>query len=235
MNQQIQPFFGLIFILLFTIGCGENTPFQSNISEGVIEYEVSYPELDSGNIMLEMLPNKMVMHFKDNKFKSELKTAAGIIEMSVMADSKSEEMYNLVKIFSDYYALKMNKAEALILTNTLPRFKINDLNESVTIAEASCKKIELDFQGAKEDNYIFCYTDEIEIASPNWCTPYGAIDGVFLDYIVENYGMVMRLKAVKIYPEDIDDSFFDIDKDYKFISVEEFDDLVVKNLEIFME
>lgn len=235
MNRQIRPFFELFIIVLIAIGCGEHTSFQRNISEGIIEYDVSYPELDSGNIMLEMLPDKMIMQFKGSLYKSELKTAAGIIEMSVLADSESEEMYNLVKIFSDYYALKMNKAEALVLTNKLPSFSTVDLNQTVTIADASCKKIELDFQGAKSENYVFCYTDEIEIPSPNWCTPYWEIEGVFLDYIVENYGLVMRLQAVKIYPEEIEDEVFQIDDDYKFITMQEFDDLVVKNLEIFME
>jgi hypothetical protein len=234
-NRQLRPFIGLILITFISISCGENTPFQRHLFEGFIEYEVTYPELDSGNIMLEMMPDKMLMHFKDNKFKSELKTAAGIIEISVMADSKTEEMYNLVKIFSDYYALKMNKVEAIQMTNQLPDFTIVDLNETVTIADASCKKIQLDFKGAKPENYTFCYTDEIKIASPNWFTPYNEIDGVLLDYIVENYGMVMRLKAVAIYPEEIEDELFEIDEEYKFISTEEFDDLVVRNLEIFIK
>ena len=63
-----------------------SAPYHKNISEGTIEYDVTYPELDSGNIMLEMLPSTMVMQFKDGKFRSELKTAAGIIEMSVLAE-----------------------------------------------------------------------------------------------------------------------------------------------------
>lgn len=220
---------------ILVIGCGENTPFRSNISEGVIEYEVTYPEIDSGNIMLEMLPSKMVMHFKKDKYISELKTAAGIIEMSVYADGSKKEMYNLVKIFGDYYALKLNQQEALEMTNTLPDFNIVDLNESATIAEASCQKIELDFNGAKSENYEFCYTNEIDFTNPNWCTPYNSIDGFFLDYIIENYGMTMRLRAIRIIPEPVEDEIFEISDDYEFISSQEFDDLVVKNLKIFME
>jgi len=235
--NRLKALFLYLSILSVVIsGCGDSAPFHKNISEGTIEYDVTYPELDSGNIMLEMLPITMVMQFKDGKFRSELKTAAGIIEMSVLADRQKDEMYNLVKIFSDHYALKMNRDQALEMTGVLPAFEIIQHEEQMNIAGANCKKIELDFKGAtKEENYIFYFTDEVELAEPNWCTPYHEIQGVFLDYRIENYGMVMRLLATEITSEEIDDDAFIVNDDYKYISAEEFDEMVVKNLKIFME
>ena len=229
-------FIGPFSAVLFLLGsCGEHNAFEQNISEGTIEYEVTYPELDSSNILLEMLPDKMVMKFKKDKYRSELKTAAGIIEMAVVADRSKEKMYNLVKIFSDRYVLEMNKEEALKMTGTLPSFKIIETDAHLSIAEANCKKIELDFQGSDLENYEFCYTDEIDLLDPNWCTPYNEISGVFLDYRIENYGMKMRLKAIRIIAEEIDDDEFTISDDYEPLNSEEFEKLVVKNMEIFLE
>jgi hypothetical protein len=221
---------------LFLLGsCGEHAAFKQNISEGTIEYEVTYPELDSSNILLEMLPDKMVMKFKKDKYRSELKTAAGIIEMAVVADRSEEKMYNLVKIFSDRYVLEMDKEEALKMTSTLPAFNIVNTDVQLTIAEAKCNKIELDFEGSDLDNFEFCYTDEIDLLEPNWCTPYNEVGGVFLDYRIENYGMKMRLKAIRIISEEIDDEEFTISDEYKSVTAEEFDKLVVKNMEISLE
>jgi hypothetical protein len=225
----------VIFFTTIIFGCGEEKQFHKHASEGVIEYEVTYPELDSNNIMLEMLPSKMIMTFKKDKFKSELKTAAGIIEMSVIADYSSQKMYNLVKIFSDKYVLEMNKSEALLMTATLPPFQIERQEVSTEIAEASCEKLILNFGSAKKESYTFYETSEVDFIEPNWCTPFHEIKGVLLDYRVENYGMNMRLRAIRIIPGEVEDSEFDIDEDYEDLSPEEFNDLVVRNMEIFME
>ncbi|GAB4375640.1 MAG: hypothetical protein Kow0075_02120 [Salibacteraceae bacterium] len=229
-----------IFLLHLTLSllvfsCTEHAAFERHVSEGVIEYEVTYPELDSNNIMLEMLPNRMIMKFKDNKYKSEMKAAAGIVEMSVLADCNTKTMYNLVKIFSERYVLKMNQAEALRMTDVLPPFQLEELDDTEIIAGARCKKVLLDFGAMKDESYIFAYTDEIDIKDPNWCTPYRNIQGVLLDYRIENYNMNMRLRAIRITPEPIDDSEFVVDERYLELNNDEFDKLVVRNMEMFME
>lgn len=216
-------------------GCAVDNAFKKNISEGVIEYDVTYPDLDSNNIMLEMLPDKMVMTFKRDKYKSELKTAAGIIEMAVVADASTHTMYNLVKIFSDRYVLRLNRAQAKEMTNVLPPFQTVFLEEWETIADAKCQKVLLDFGTAKSESYLFYFTNEIDLQEPNWCTPYEEIKGVLLDYRIENYNMHMRLKATRIIPSKVDDAEFVVDDRYKELSPQEFDALVVKNMEIFME
>lgn len=235
LNRKFRVLTLCLLALAVVGGCGEHTPFQRDISEGIIEYEVTYPELDSNNIMLEMLPDLMVMKFKKNKYKSELKTAAGIIEMSVLADGSTHTMYNLVKIFSDRYVLKMNQAQARKMTDVLPPFRTEFLDEWETIADAKCQKVLLDFGTAKEESYLFYQTSEIALEDPNWCTPFNEIKGVLLDYRIENYNMHMRLKAIRIIPKEIDDSEFVVGEEYEELTAQEFDALVVKNMEIFME
>ena len=228
-------FYCLLAVILTLAGCGPEAEFQADIDQGIIEYDVSYSELDSNNIMLEMLPSKMIMIFKDDKYISKLETTAGIVEMAVLADQKNQRMYNLVKIFSDRYALELDKTEALEMTNVFPQFVLNITDEEKVIAEANCQKAELEFDGSSHKDYIFYFTDEISLKDPNWCTPYYDIKGVLLDYRIQNYGMNMRLKATRITPKEIDDSEFEISDDYEFLTRSEFDELVVKNMEIFME
>jgi len=222
--------------LAFLLGsCGNDGAYEKNISEGIIEYKVTYPELDSNNLMLEMLPERMVMKFKKDKYKSELKTAAGIIEMSVIADASNHTMQNVVKLFSDKYVLKLNKEEALKMTGVLPPFQLQRLDEEKKIAEADCKKVLLDFGTGKAESYLFYYTNDIDLLEPNWCTPFNEIEGVLLDYRIENYEMSMRLEAVNIMPAKIDDSEFQVDDSYKELTPEEFEAYVIKNLKTFME
>ena len=226
-------FFLLAMVVLY--GCGDDAAFQKHITEGVIEYDVTYPELEDDNHMLEMLPDEMIMTFKEDKFKSELKTGAGIVEMTIIADEGERKLYNLVKLFSDRFVLELDEAGAHDFTNVIPPFQLKLLDGKDTIANALCKRILIDFGQAKSESYIFAFTDEIALKSPNWCTPYQDIEGVLLDYRVDNYGMNMRLRAKKIIPKEISDEVFEVDERYKSLTKKEFDELVVESMKVFME
>jgi len=227
--------FSWLILAITVISCSEGGAFKKHITEGVIVYDVTYPELDSDNLMLEMLPNEMKMTFKDDKFKSQLKTGAGIVEMTVIANGEQKLLHNMIKLFSDLYVLTLDEDDALKFTNVIPPFQINYIDGVDTIAQAVCNRILIDFGAAKNESYIFAFTDEIALKSPNWCTPYHEIEVVLLDYRVENYGMNMRLRATSISSEEVDDSEFIVDERYQSLSVSEFNELVVKNMKIFME
>lgn len=215
--------------------CAEEKKFTKDISQGIIEYEVTYPDLDSNDIMLEMLPDKMVMTFKNDKFKSNMSAGAGLIEMGIMTDATTRTMYNLVKIFGDRYVLELSGDDVKQMTDVLPPFQLKNLDEEMVIAEAACEKVLLDFGISKSESYIFFYTRDIKLKDPNWYTPYNEIEGVLLDYRIENYNMHMRLKATKIIAQEIDDSEFVIDDSYETLTKEEFDKIVVQNMTAFME
>lgn len=235
MKNTLRSGLFLTWFALSMFGCAEQEGFHENMSEGIIEYNVSYPSLDSNNIMLEMLPTKMVMKFKKDRYKSELQTAAGIIEMSVIVDASEYKMYNLVKLFSDKYVLELDRSGARHMTSVLPPFRMEKLDEERVIAEANCNKLLLDFGTAKEESYIFYYTDQIDLKEPNWCTPFDEVQGVLLDYRIENYDMDMRLTAERIISTKIDDKEFEIDESYERLTPKEFEAYVINNLKTFME
>lgn len=225
----------MLSLVLALSACGDDAAFEKDISEGKIIFEVTYPELDAQNLMLEMLPNEMVMTFKKDKYKSELRTGAGIVEMVVIADGEKKLLHNMVKLFSDRYVLSLDQEGTYFLANILPPFQIKYLDGVDTIADAICNRILIDFGASKNESYIFAYTNEIALENPNWCTPYHDIPGVLLDYRVENYGMNMRLRAKQIIPQPVEDSEFVVDDRYQPLTQAEFDELVVKNMKIFME
>lgn len=233
--EDIRRILNLLLFASILYGCGEDAAFEKHVTEGIIEYEVTYPELTEDNLMLEMLPDEMIMTFKEDKFKSELKTGAGIVEMSLIADGSQRKLYNMVKLFSDRYVLELDEQGTHDFVDVLPPFQMEFLDGIDTIADALCNRILIDFGQAKTESYIFAYTDEIALKSPNWCTPYRDIEGVLLDYRIDNYGMVMRLRARKIIPKDIPDEAFVVDDRYESLTREEFDELVVENMKIFME
>lgn len=234
LNFKLLLFIPIVLGLLLN-SCGEEKEFRKDVDQGIIEYKVTYPDLDSSDIMLEMLPDKMIMKFKKDKFISNMSAGAGLIEMGIMVDGGERKMYNLVKIFGDRYVLELSGEDVKQMTDVLPPFQLRPLDEPTIIADAKCEKVLLDFGISKSESYIFYYTHEVAVKDPNWYTPYNEIDGVLLDYRIENYNMHMRLRATKIIPQEIDDSEFVIDDRYQSLNKEEFDKVVVQNMTAFME
>ena len=54
--------------------------FHRNINEGHIVFEISYPETEVGDLMASMLPNEMILRFKENKTAGELVAGMGIFQ-----------------------------------------------------------------------------------------------------------------------------------------------------------
>ena len=61
----------MLFCIMMN-SCTEEKEFHKDVDQGIIEYEVTYPDLDSTDIMLEMLPDKMIVKFKKDKFISNM-------------------------------------------------------------------------------------------------------------------------------------------------------------------
>src|ERR1051326_8642981 len=79
----------LIIILLLLAGGGAFLYFYKggelfkkmlggkDISEGVIEYDITYPKLDPNNMMVSGLPNKAYLRFKNNNMVNDMSGMMG--------------------------------------------------------------------------------------------------------------------------------------------------------------
>jgi len=226
----------LLACLLFTSfwSCNQ-AGFRNNISEGIIEYQIEYPDIDSNNIMRELMPDKMVLKFKGDRFKTELKAAAGIVETNFISNASEQTLTSMVKLFSERYAIVMDQQQTKKFNSAYPSHTLTPVEETAEIAGVTCKKILVDFGTSRGEDTYFYYTDEIALTQPNWGTPFPDIQGVLLDYEMENYDVRMHLTATNIWAQKIDESEFDLPESYRLMSYDEFQQKVTKDLGSFSE
>ncbi|GIV43594.1 MAG: hypothetical protein KatS3mg035_0717 [Bacteroidia bacterium] len=67
----------------------------------------------------------------------------------------------------------------------------------------------------------------MNIKNPNWANPYKDINGMLMDYPIKLYNIEMHLTNPVVLKEEVDDSLFVLPKDYKIISKEEMDNLLL--------
>ncbi len=214
--------FFLPVLIIGLAGC--DSLYHKSISEGVIEFEITYPETDAGDLMSSILPNEMTLKFKNNKTIGEL-SSMGIFTTSVIAYPDSKKVAQLVKIMTKKYVLMLDSAEVKDLYSELPEMTIHFVDETKEIAGYKCKKATITFKNNIKEEFSVYYTNDIGIKNSNWCTPFHEIDGVLLEYQVRKYNIEMRLTAKSVMKSVVDDSEFEIPPDYDTITQEEMSDI----------
>lgn len=204
--------------LIFLSSCSS----ESKVYQGTIEFEVSYPYFTPKGFMANLLPEKMVMKFKGNKYKSEVKRGKAF-SSAFIVDCDAKTLTTLFQFGNRRKFSTMDEARTLKQVEekfTLPEYM--HTNEGDSIAGFLCRKsIALFNNTLGQPEATLYYTDAIGIENPNWCLPYHEIKGVFLIYEIEQFGIRMRFTAKKFTDEAIDDKEFEVPANYKSVPVDE--------------
>ncbi|PCJ25802.1 MAG: hypothetical protein COA97_06910 [Flavobacteriales bacterium] len=195
--------------------CGGNS---SDKTQGIIAYNVSYPKMDKHNLMYDFMPKKMVLKFKDNKYKTTLSAGMGMFKTSFILDPDENQFSQLVKLINKKYILTLKGDEITQSISRLPSFHIEHTGETKKILNYVCKKVIVTVDNEANDAFTVYYTDKIKLENPNWNNQFKEISGVMLEYQYEKYGICMQFKAKNIKFTEINDNEFDIDEKYENIS-----------------
>ncbi len=202
--------------------CGEK-----QITEGVLEYEVTYPYLNSGDFMVKMLPNKMTMKFKDGKFKTVVSKGKSI-RTEFIADGNKKTLETAFQFGTKKLRVNLTEAEIKGMLKEFPHVTYIDIADKDTLAGFTCYKKDAVFEDIAYPESELWYTHDIKLDNANWCYPFSEIDGVLLQYEIERYGLRMRLKATKFKAEEVDDSEFNAPNGFKQVNMKEFETEVKK-------
>lgn len=203
------------FILLF---CSCKEILQKKTNQGIIEYKVEYPDIDSNSFMASMLPDKMVLKFKNSDFKSEMESGMGMFKVFYIVDSNNKIVSQGVKIVTRKIVSQLDSNELIkVLKENFPDYKITITDKKKKIANITCKEAIVKNKKNNEEFKIY-FTNKIKLSNPNWFTPYKDIKGVLFDYYIEQYGLKMHFIATNYKETEIADEDFTLPADYKIVS-----------------
>jgi GLPGLI family protein len=209
--------------LIYLPSCREFTD-EKYISEGIIEYEISYPETATDNIMLTLMPKEMTFKFKKDKISIDFTGGLGMFKATFISDLQEKNLIHMVKILNKKYAITFNQDE-INTTDELPEMDINYTKETKDIAGYSCKRAIISFTSDKHTSFDVWFTEDINLTAPNWSTPYKDVKGVLMEYQLKRYDVEMRFTAKSVEKTEIDDSEFIRPDDYKIITKKEMDEI----------
>lgn len=217
-------FFGTV---IYISSCRQFTD-EKYISEGVIEFKIEYPYSDENSLLVGLLPDKMQVKFKDNKVALDLTGGMGMFKIIMISNPETETAIQMVKMLNKKFAIEYSKQEVDRLFED--QFVIKNIEfingEDSIIAGYTCKKA-IAHCSIPNRSYTIYYTEDLDIKNPNWANPYKAINGMLMDYPIKMYNIEMHLTNPVVIKEEVDDSLFVLPDDYKIITKEEMDNLLL--------
>jgi hypothetical protein len=225
--RKLSILFFLLGIVIFITSCRKFTD-EKYISEGIIEYKIEYPYAEENSLLVGLLPDKLQIKFKDDKVALDMTGGMGMFRIILISNPETETATQLVKLLNKKFALELSKDEVDKLFKN--QFEIKNIEfikgEDTVIASYNCKKA-IVHCSIPNRSYTIYYTNEFDINNPNWATPYKEINGIMMDYPIKMYNIEMHLTNPVVIKEEVDDSLFILPKDYKIISKEEMDNLLL--------
>ena len=219
----------LLFPLFFLVRCGDN-----KIRQGTLEFEINYPRYRASGFMANMLPDKMTMKFKNNKYVIEVKKGKAF-SSGFIVDCDKKIMTSLYQFGTRRYYATLNEAETQKMLKDFPVPTYIHAKDGDSLIGFLCRKSIAVFEDLSQPDVTLYYTDDIGIKNANWCTPYNEIEDVLLVYEVERYGMRMRFTATKFIKEDIPNETFDIPANYKEVPLDKMEQEMSDMFKSFLE
>ena len=211
----------ILALLVMLMGCDTFT--TSKISEGTIEYAVSYPATNKDNFMTSLLPATIKYNFKNNEASVDLEISMGIVTTSLIANLNKKQVIQTLSVMGKKFAVVLDTVGVQKLLEREPKSKIIFLKETKKIAGYNCLKARIDYESDTIPDFDVFYTKDINIREPNWSSPFSEIKGVLMEFRIQKYGVSMILTAKNVVKKNIDDAHFELAPDYKVISIEEMD------------
>lgn len=194
--------------------------FTSGIPEGRIHYSVTYPEMGDDNMMSSILPDEMTVTFKGDRYNSEFNTYGGVFKNKVSIDGQKQSYSQAMKVFKKKLACDYKQHEIEEMLQDFPPFTIIESDMRDTIAGIPCRVAHGVFYDLISENIDIYYTDQIDVHNPNWCSPFDQLDGFLMGYDIDMFDLRLRLIATEVMAEQIAESEFVIEDDYKRVSYE---------------
>lgn len=202
-------------------------------TEGIIEYQITFPDVTDEMITASLLPDRMTYAFKEDAFSSSFETAGGVFKNRIVADNKKKSLEHQLKVFRKKIRVKMDETDINKMLSQYPNMTVIKTPDIDTIAGFHCKRALIVFEDIDMPEIDVYYTHDIKMNTPNWCTQYHEIDGVLMAYEVVEFGIRMRLEALSVQELNATDVMSVAEEDYSSITKEMMDIELAQLVETF--
>lgn len=211
----VKPLFFLSLFAVFLICDCSKTSQKSQLSEGEIEYDITYVNNSGRNFPIQLLPKTMQLTFNQNFAAYTIKDRVGLFAIKIISDLKKHNHITLIKVFDKKYVYQSEGKETPVFFKPDISYKIISKSDTTRINGLLCYNIIVEEPENKTKipvTYI-----PINFKNPNYNTPYSDVKGLLMNFNLQMKSLDMKLTAKKVDEKIIKDEEFEIPGGYKAI------------------
>ncbi|MGD1846834.1 MAG: DUF4412 domain-containing protein [Salibacteraceae bacterium] len=202
MKHNLRSILLLAGLMLFMGGCGPKF-LGEELKEGYIKYNITYPNPGDKEGLIGVLPDQMLLSFKENKVRTDLKAGFGMFSLSTISHEPNTKLTHLCRIITSKYVVDLDQNGAQEMLKLFPKYSVEPLGEVKEIAGYTCKSAKITDTDNPDLSFKVFYTDKIKVNAPNWFTPFHQIDGMLMEYEIDKFNMHMKLVAEEVSSDSI--------------------------------
>ena len=138
-----KAFVFITLLSIFHFSCEKSIENDGYISEGIIEYNISYPQIPEDDLLLEILPKKMKMSFKNDSYRNDIVAGMGLFRTSIISKKDDDNLLHTVKILNNKFASTLNTSDLQTINPNFHSIDIEFTENTKVIAGFNCKEAKI--------------------------------------------------------------------------------------------
>jgi GLPGLI family protein len=200
----------LLAIWLFACDRGK----VPGMTEGRIEFKITYEQEEVGGYSASLLPSKMTMEFRDNMVKNTIQGGMGFFNLVNVSDLNNYQYITYLKFIDKRYIFKGDKNEPPCCFGLMDGMDIEFTRQTKEIIGFKCKKAIASFPNGGIEAFDIWYTEDLQLDKPNGNSPFQKIPGVLLEFNTIMGNANMHMVARNRNDARIPAKIFELPKNY---------------------
>lgn len=212
----------LISLVFILSSCSIFKGGGSDQFEGVITYEITYPEADLEPSQKAQLPKQMKTYVKGNKIKKVMSLGMNEITQIVDGDNKTQTVMFSAQGKKKYYTMNEKKINARTSDANIKGTEKTEETKEIAGRETKKAIVKYENEYGETDERVVYYSPDIGPKAVNFANPYMKdINGLPLEYMEKQNKMKMLFTATKFEEKNLDETDFLVPESYEELTEKE--------------
>ena len=214
--------FVILTLLILFSACKQKSESFSSQGQGMITYDIRYPDSNRFAAKQILFPKKMILVFKGNKAAFIVTAGMGMVQLVNLMDGSNRKYTSLlIDNLRENIGCKLTPEEIEANENA-EHFEFETVNGTRQISGIECRKA-IGKNGKNGNKTEVYYDPAIEFNYFN--SPFKSIGHLMLEYTHTINNLTLQLSAVNVdLKTPVDSGLFEIKGKYRWVNQKEFFD-----------
>jgi hypothetical protein len=141
----------------------------------------------------------------------------------IISDEASQKLEMRLDFGSDVINTFLTPEDVDLFLKTQPKYAVSKPKKADSLVGCSSVKYTIDCFNDTLPPFDCYFTEDFTIQDAAWFTALKGAKGMPLVYLIDRFGIIMKVEATKFTPKEIKDKDFEPTENYKTVSFKKYD------------